>query len=49
MTHDIIGIVVAVVLFAIYGLVPHRACTGHCEGCSGGSCDRWNEGEHHVV
>ncbi len=49
MTKEIIGILVAVVLFAIYGLVPHRACTGHCEGCSGGSCDRWNEGDHHVV
>ena len=49
MKHEIIGIVVAVVLFAIYGLVPHRACTGHCEGCSGGSCDRWNSGDHHVV
>ncbi|MDE3052712.1 MAG: hypothetical protein KGL38_09650 [Gemmatimonadota bacterium] len=49
MRHEIIGIVVAVVLFTIYGLVPHRACTGHCEGCSGGSCDRWNSGDHHVV
>jgi hypothetical protein len=48
MTHTVIGIVVAAVLFAIYGLVPHRACTGHCEGCTG-SCPRREEGEHHVV
>ena len=49
MTHPILAIVIGAALFALYGLVPHRSCTGHCDGCTGGSCDRWNEGYDHVV
>ncbi len=26
-------------LFALYGLVRHRGCTGHCSGCVG-ACGR---------
>jgi len=40
------AIVVCAVLFVIYGLLPHRGCTGHCAGCTG-SCGRHEEGDDH--
>jgi len=44
-----LGVIICAVLFALYGLVGHRGCTGHCAGCTG-SCGRHeDEGEHHVV
>lgn len=50
MTHTVIGIIIAAALFAVFGLLPHRStCNGHCSGCTGGSCDRWKEGDHHAV
>lgn len=33
------AILLGAALFALYGLVPHRGCTGHCAGCTG-SCGR---------
>ena len=47
MTHTVTAIILGAVLFALYGLVPHRGCTGHCEGCTG-SCGRRDEGDDHV-
>jgi len=44
-----LGIIVCAILFALYGLVGPRGCTGHCTGCTG-SCGRLeDEGDHHVV
>ena len=34
MLSTIIGIVMCAVLFALYGLVRHHGCAGHCQGCS---------------
>lgn len=47
MSDVLLGIVLAVALFVLYGLVPHRACTGHCVGCDG-ACGRREEGDPHV-
>jgi len=44
----VIGIGICAILFALYGLVQYRGCSGHCTGC-GNSCERHvSEGEHHV-
>lgn len=45
MIQVILAVVIGAALFALYGLVPHRGCTGHCAGCNG-SCGRHEE-EHH--
>jgi hypothetical protein len=49
MSQTVVAIVLCAGLFALYGLVPHRGCTGHCAGCTG-SCGRHeeDEGEQHV-
>ena len=44
MTDALIGIAICALLFAAFGLVPHRGCTGHCPGCPG-TCGRYKE-EH---
>ena len=41
-----LGIIICAILFALYGLVGHRGCTGHCTGC-GNSCERL-KGHNHV-
>ena len=47
--QSILGIVICAILFALYGVVQYRGCSGHCTGCTS-SCDRHEtEGEHHVV
>ena len=50
MTQTIIAIVLCAGLFVLFGLVPHRGCTGHCTGCTG-SCGRHGaaveEGDHY--
>jgi len=43
--NTVIGIVICAVLFALYGLVRHYGCAGHCEGCSN-ACAR-SERPHH--
>lgn len=48
MSDTVLGIVLAAILFVIYGLLPHRGCTGHCAGCTG-SCGRREEGDDHDV
>jgi hypothetical protein len=48
MSQTVLAIVLGAVLFVVFGMVPHRGCTGHCAGC-GNSCERHQkEGEHHV-
>ncbi len=49
MSQTVVAIVLCAGLFALYGLVPHRGCTGHCAGCTG-SCGRHeeDEGDQHV-
>lgn len=34
MLKSLLGIVIAAVLFALYGLVRNYGCVGHCHGCS---------------
>ena len=34
-------------LFALFGAIKYRGCTGHCAGCTG-ACGRNTEGDHHV-
>lgn len=48
MNSTLLGILICAALFALYGLVPHRGCTGHCAGCTG-SCGRHDdlEGDAH--
>jgi len=47
--QTLLGVVICAILFALYGLVGNRGCTGQCAGCTG-SCGRHeDEGEHHVV
>jgi len=43
---QVIGIIICAVLFALYGLLKPRGCTGHCTGCSN-SCDSF-KGHNHV-
>jgi hypothetical protein len=42
----LIGILVCALLFALYGVVQHRGCTGHCAGCTG-ACGRAERLDHH--
>lgn len=46
MMQAIIGVALCAVLFVLYGLLPHRGCTGHCAGCTG-SCGRYKEDLDH--
>jgi len=49
MSETVIAIVLGAGLFVLFGLFPHRGCTGHCAGCTGSSCERHeDEGDHHV-
>lgn len=41
-----IGIVICAVLFALFGLVRHRGCAGHCTGCNS-ACGRFERESHH--
>ena len=45
MKETILGVVICAVLFVVFGLLPHRGCTGHCVGCTG-SCGRYKEDIH---
>jgi hypothetical protein len=42
----VLGVVICAALFVVFGLLPHRGCTGHCAGCTG-SCGRYKEDIHH--
>ncbi|MCX5765761.1 MAG: hypothetical protein NTZ43_00870 [Gemmatimonadetes bacterium] len=43
-----LAVFITALLFVLYGLLPHRGCTGHCAGCTG-SCGRNEEdGDHHA-
>jgi len=44
----LLGIVICAVLFALFGVVRHRGCTGHCTGC-GSACGRFEGESHHHV
>jgi len=48
MSQTVIAIVLCAGLFVLFGLLPHRGCTGHCAGCVGECGRRDNEGEDHV-
>ena len=48
MNQTLLGIVLAAALFMLYGLFPHRGCTGHCAGCDG-ACGRRDEGDQHAT
>ena len=43
MKDVIIGIALTIGLFMLYGMFPHRGCTGHCAGCDG-ACGRHDDG-----
>ena len=44
----VLAVVITALLFALYGLLPHRGCTGHCAGCTG-SCGRHeDDGDTHA-
>lgn len=47
MMDTIIAVVLMALLFALFGAVKYRGCTGQCGGCTG-ACGRHNEGEHDV-
>jgi hypothetical protein len=48
MTRFILPIILCAGFVMLFGLLPHRQCTGHCPGCSG-SCGRYKEeGDHHA-
>jgi hypothetical protein len=44
--ETMVSVVVCAVLFALFGLVRHRTCAGHCEGCTS-SCGRLKRLDHH--
>jgi len=44
--QSILGIIICAILFALYGVVRHRGCTGHCAGCTG-ACGRAERLDHH--
>lgn len=47
MTEVVVGVALAAGLFALFGAVGYRGCTGHCPGCAG-TCDRFGGGDQHV-
>ena len=47
MMETIIGVVLMALLFALFGALKYRSCTGHCAGCTG-VCGRHSEGDHDV-
>ncbi len=47
MSPTLLAILVGAGLFVLFGLLPHRGCTGRCAGCAG-TCERHvGDGEHH--
>lgn len=44
--QSILGIIICAILFALYGVVRHRGCTGHCTGCTS-ACGRAERLDHH--
>lgn len=44
--QTILGIVICAILFACFGLVRPRGCTGQCDGCNG-ACGRDERLDHH--
>jgi hypothetical protein len=46
MIDVLIGIVFTAALFALFGAIKYRSCTGHCAGCTG-ACGRNTDGDHH--
>lgn len=44
MSDVMLAVVVGAALFALYGLFPHKGCTGHCAGCDG-ACGRRDGGD----
>ena len=47
MIDAIIGIVLMALLFALFGAIKYRGCTGHCAGCTG-ACGRYTGGADDV-
>jgi hypothetical protein len=47
MMDTIIAVVLMALLFALFGAIKYRGCTGHCAGCTG-ACGRYKEGDRDV-
>lgn len=47
MIQILLGVVLAALLFALFGALRYRGCTGHCAGCTG-ACGRYEE-DHHAT
>lgn len=47
MMDIVVGAGLMALLFALFGAIKYRGCTGHCAGCTG-ACGRYDEGDHHV-
>ena len=47
MTDVLIAMVAMALLFALFGAIKYRGCTGHCAGCTG-ACGRYPDGDDHV-
>ena len=45
--QNVLGIIICAILFALYGVVRHRGCTGRCAGCTD-ACGRHTEGDPDV-
>jgi hypothetical protein len=48
MSQVAVGVLLCAGLFVLFGLLPHRGCTGHCTGCAGECGRRDIEGEDHA-
>jgi hypothetical protein len=46
MIQMLLGVGLAALLFALFGALRYRGCTGHCAGCTG-ACGRYQEEDHH--
>ncbi len=44
--ETVLSVIICAILFALFGLVRHRSCAGHCEGCTS-SCGRLKGLDHH--
>ena len=48
MSTTVIAVALCAGMFVMFGLLPHRDCSGHCSGC-GRSCERYDhEGDTDV-
>lgn len=45
MMDALVGAFLMAALFALFGAIKYRGCTGHCAGCTG-ACGRHNDGDH---